>query len=150
MLRRGPWCRLPLTVRWLKQDYQVEFTASEQPPIHMPILYGPVDIQKSTPEYGSQTEYGSQAVATCNICKQEVGNIPPAIECIVATLLAMFPDVPLHHHYIIITSLHLTCILGKCPVADDNALLSSWLPSQLSWSVSGQGTVQRRRPYSPH
>lgn len=44
MLSTGPWCRLPLSVRWLRPDLKddVDFPRDKQPPIHMPILYGQV------------------------------------------------------------------------------------------------------------
>ena len=44
MLRIGPWCRLPLTVRWLKQEYKRDFPITKQPPTHMPIEYGLVEF----------------------------------------------------------------------------------------------------------
>ena len=40
MLNVGPWNRLPLTIRWLKQEYKMEFDVDQQPPTHMPIAYG--------------------------------------------------------------------------------------------------------------
>ena len=46
MLRTGPWNRLPLTIRWLRQDYQKDFDPERQPPAHMPIAYGPVKSTK--------------------------------------------------------------------------------------------------------
>ncbi|GAB1611148.1 hypothetical protein Ahia01_001401900 [Argonauta hians] len=42
MLRASPWHRLPLTIRWLKQDYCREFPPRLRPPGHMPFAYGPV------------------------------------------------------------------------------------------------------------
>ena len=48
MLRVGPWVRLPLTVRWLRQEYQLDFPLDRQPPPHMPIAYGPVELTSST------------------------------------------------------------------------------------------------------
>lgn len=33
--------------RWLKQEYQITFPFDKQPPVHMPIAYGLVDIQKA-------------------------------------------------------------------------------------------------------
>ena len=44
--------RLPLTVRWLNPDYEREFSLS--PPLHMPIVYGPVKSikQKKNKEEG--------------------------------------------------------------------------------------------------
>ena len=50
MLSTGPWNRLPLTVQWLKQEYVREFPITSQPPIHMPIAYGPINVdeKKST------------------------------------------------------------------------------------------------------
>ena len=46
MLLVGPWWRLPLTVRWLKQEYMLPFPLDKQPPVHMPIAYGQVEIFK--------------------------------------------------------------------------------------------------------
>ena len=47
MLSIGPWWRLPLTIRWLKQDYEMSFPLDRQPPVHMPITYGLVGFNKS-------------------------------------------------------------------------------------------------------
>ena len=48
MLNTGPWSRLPLSVRWLRPDLkgELDFPRDRQPPIHMPILYGPVKSVK--------------------------------------------------------------------------------------------------------
>lgn len=37
-------------VRWLKQEYQLDFSAAQQPPIHMPIAFGRVDLAKAKPD----------------------------------------------------------------------------------------------------
>ena len=48
MLNTGPWCRLPLSIRWLRPDLKgdLDFPRDKQPPIHMPILYGQVKSVK--------------------------------------------------------------------------------------------------------
>ena len=46
MLQTSPWDRLPLTIRWLKQEFQLEFDPNNVPPKHMPIQYGPVQPKK--------------------------------------------------------------------------------------------------------
>ncbi|CAH2093617.1 unnamed protein product [Euphydryas editha] len=42
MLRVGPWCRLPLVIRWLENDYFKKFPDERNPPDHMIICHGPV------------------------------------------------------------------------------------------------------------
>ena len=57
MLRTGPWHRLPLTIRWLKQEYQQEFPSNLLPPMHMPIVYGPVRRKKIKPSQSQQPAF---------------------------------------------------------------------------------------------
>lgn len=42
MLHSGPWNRLALTVRWLKQDLMLDFPTDLAPPLHMHVAFGPV------------------------------------------------------------------------------------------------------------
>jgi len=86
MLNLGPWHKLPLTVRWLKPEFKVEFPSELQPPLHMPIVYGPVKSKsigvkkqkkkKSSKEAPEELiEYGETASSDdllCNICFTEV------------------------------------------------------------------------------
>ncbi|KAI4477196.1 hypothetical protein M0804_013017 [Polistes exclamans] len=50
MLKVGPWCRLPLTIRWLDDDFAQLYSTSFSPPLHMPICYGQVLPRKVTKE----------------------------------------------------------------------------------------------------
>uniref|UniRef100_A0A5K3EIS9 RING-type domain-containing protein n=1 Tax=Mesocestoides corti TaxID=53468 RepID=A0A5K3EIS9_MESCO len=64
MLRVRPWNRLGLTVRWLNQEYVQEFPVELQPPVHMPIVYGPID----SPESVVQSFH--KPGAKCHLCQK--------------------------------------------------------------------------------
>ncbi|KAJ8676311.1 hypothetical protein QAD02_012098 [Eretmocerus hayati] len=42
MLRVGPWSRLPLTLRWLDDDFGQRYATHVRPPMHMPVTFGKV------------------------------------------------------------------------------------------------------------
>ncbi|XP_015593166.1 structure-specific endonuclease subunit slx1 isoform X2 [Cephus cinctus] len=46
MLKIGPWCRLPLTIRWLDSEFANEYSMQVSPPLHMPISYSKVVSRK--------------------------------------------------------------------------------------------------------
>lgn len=60
MLLVGPWWRLPLTVRWLKQEYELPFPLDKQPPVHMPIAYGQVEVFKGKLGGGNEQKTGER------------------------------------------------------------------------------------------
>lgn len=66
MLRVAPWNRLPLTARWLKQEYKMDFEATLQPPLHIPIAFGSVRAKKALPLQAAGEE---EATSRCFLCK---------------------------------------------------------------------------------
>lgn len=67
MLRVAPWTRLPLTARWLKQEYKMDFVPSLQPPLHIPIAFGSVRAKKKMPLQSAGEE--DEEKSRCFLCK---------------------------------------------------------------------------------
>lgn len=79
MLTVTPWCLLPLTIQWLKQDYFKNHPTDTVPPTHMPICYGPVKSKHKknksrTAEAGrSESDVEVEALhegKSCDICSK--------------------------------------------------------------------------------
>lgn len=70
MLRVAPWNRLPLTARWLKQEYRMDFEPGLQPPLHIPIAFGTVRAKK-TPSLQCQYEEEEEA-SMCFLCEKHI------------------------------------------------------------------------------
>ncbi|XP_017282512.1 structure-specific endonuclease subunit SLX1 [Kryptolebias marmoratus] len=66
MLRVAPWSRLPLTVRWLRQEYRMDFEPSLQPPLHIPIAFGIVRAKKRQPQLSA----GDEETSKCFLCNK--------------------------------------------------------------------------------
>lgn len=61
--------------RWLKQEYEIPFPLDKQPPVHMPIAYGLVDIQKMMiPEKARPRSQVQAASLGMNIHGTDVAN----------------------------------------------------------------------------
>ncbi|CAG9859261.1 unnamed protein product [Phyllotreta striolata] len=73
MLRVGPWCRLPLNIRWLNPDFVTDFPALKSPPLHMPICHGSVvskKIDKRIPSENKETTCSLSNI--CDICQTPI------------------------------------------------------------------------------
>lgn len=83
MLRAAPWNRLPLTARWLKQEYRMDFEPALQPPLHIPIAFGSVRAKKK-----QQLQIRAEDEASsCFICK---GPVAVVVKDTLVTLLGYF------------------------------------------------------------
>nr|XP_032816410.1 structure-specific endonuclease subunit slx1-like isoform X5 [Petromyzon marinus] len=93
MVRVPPWCRLPLTLRWLRPEYREDFPVGMEPPLHMPVAFGPVRA-KARPCGGSRTQQqqGEVAVqsmnpsqatgaARCMLCHQRIQQEDERMSC---------------------------------------------------------------------
>jgi structure-specific endonuclease subunit SLX1 len=124
MLRIGPWCRLPLNVRWLKQEYEKEFNINKLPPSHMPIVYGPVTIidssknsKKVVEKQDSTSSNKSSDVAVsknCFICKLQCDSkILDTLKCIKCHVNNH--QICLAKHFVSLEPSFLLPLEGNCP-----------------------------------
>ncbi|ESO05775.1 hypothetical protein HELRODRAFT_77631 [Helobdella robusta] len=81
MVNTGPWNRLPLTIRWLKQEYK--FSINVEPPLHMAIEHGPVKNvrRKVEAEENHVTEFKTQQCVLCLHCFNENDNTISCFHC---------------------------------------------------------------------
>ena len=71
MLSVGPWHRLPLTIRWLKQDYEQYYPATMPPPVHMPMLYGAFEMTKEGISHKVYIQDIGEGKMLCQLCGRE-------------------------------------------------------------------------------
>ncbi|KAM9424913.1 structure-specific endonuclease subunit slx1-like isoform 1-T1 [Pholidichthys leucotaenia] len=76
MLRAAPWNRLPLTARWLKQEYRMDFDPGLQPPLHIPVAFGSVRAKRKRPQSAGEEEEMSR----CFLCRGLV-KAPEKLSC---------------------------------------------------------------------
>lgn len=70
MLRAAPWRRLPLTVRWLKQEYRMDFAPELQPPLHIPLTFGCVRAKRKPQQECKEQE--ERRMEWCALCGELV------------------------------------------------------------------------------
>ncbi|XP_047002075.1 structure-specific endonuclease subunit slx1 [Schistocerca americana] len=115
MLRVGPWKRLPLTVRWLNQDYCRDLKAV--PPLHMPMSYGPVVSAKVvSADKASDPE---STLPLCLFCHDAVSDA--------SSLSCVTPGCPLIAHIICLAQHfsqpgQLLPVEGNCPSCKSSML----------------------------
>ncbi|KAG8534630.1 hypothetical protein GDO81_018971, partial [Engystomops pustulosus] len=115
MLRVAPWSRLPLTLRWLRQEYQQQLPPLLQPPLHMPLAYGQVrakPIAKTPGEGGRPLQSVAQP---CRVCYETLQSKEDALRC-------FHPGCTLIAHILCLAKLflqnepnHLIPVEGPCP-----------------------------------
>lgn len=79
MLKVGPWTRLPLTLRWLDDEFGAKYSDLVRPPLHMPITFGKVSTKKPQKEAhltwlaaAEDDELVNVDEELCNICSHVV------------------------------------------------------------------------------
>lgn len=123
MLRVAPWNRLPLTARWLKQEYRLDFEPSLQPPLHIPIAFGIVRAKKKKKQLPS-TEEEEDETGWCVICRGVI-KVSEKLSC-------FHPACSMNSHVICLAKLflksepsHLLPVEGECPACRRSVLWGS-------------------------
>lgn len=131
MLRVGPWCRLPLTLRWLDLTLAEDYKSLVSPPMHMPISFCNVtsksikkNKKKKTDKKSTDDKVGDESVSEetfdpCFHCgmivksRDRITCIKPGCELIghVICLAKIFR-----------TDQYLLPIEGDCPKCKSNVL----------------------------
>ncbi|GAB6030058.1 hypothetical protein CHUAL_005741 [Chamberlinius hualienensis] len=118
MIRVGPWNRLPLIIRWLKQSYFIEFDVSLRPPSHMPIVFGPVITKKVQGEQSHQA--ASSLQISCGLCKKSLVDLENQISCINPRCRHVSHVVCLAEHFT--KGEHVIPVEGECPACKTTVL----------------------------
>ncbi|XP_060533004.1 structure-specific endonuclease subunit slx1 [Cylas formicarius] len=116
MLQVGPWNKLPLTIRWLNQEFVREFDINKIPPMHMPICYGPV-VSKKLPHHASHSNNGS--AMTCYGCSKPIEN-DKKMTCLNAQCSMACHIICLSRYFL--AKGEYVPVEGKCPKCDNQYL----------------------------
>jgi len=128
MLSTGPWCRLPLSIRWLRPDLKgdLDFPRDKQPPIHMPILYGPVKSvklkkkkKKANPDDNEELNR-SLTPLLCGLCFETVPSLDQ-VQCLSPKCASVYHMVCLSTDFCQKSNESRTFFLpidGHCPVCN--------------------------------
>lgn len=121
MLQVAPWSRLPLTVRWLKQEYRMDFEPSLQPPLHIPIAFGCVRAKKKAAVPCREEQ---QEVSWCSLCRGIV-RASEKISCFHSSCRMKSHMTCLAKHLLKSEPTHLLPVEGECPVCRNTVLWGS-------------------------
>nr|XP_033333813.1 structure-specific endonuclease subunit slx1 isoform X1 [Megalopta genalis] len=100
MLKVGPWCGLPLTIRWLDYEFFENHSSSITAPMHMPICCGKIISQKIQTKAQNGANNGSEnldldnCTTFCSVCgllvkgKESVHCVKPSCQ-LVAHLICL-------------------------------------------------------------
>ncbi|KAH9631397.1 hypothetical protein HF086_012185 [Spodoptera exigua] len=112
MLRVGPWCRLPLIIRWLEPEYREEFPPERIPPEHMSICEGLVKSRNLKTKDSNSIQPDEE----CLLCSANITNGQTKITC-------LNPNCELLCHITCLADLFLlpgeyVPVEGNCPFCD--------------------------------
>ncbi|XP_061921019.1 structure-specific endonuclease subunit slx1-like isoform X1 [Entelurus aequoreus] len=110
MLRVAPWSRLPLMCRWLKPEYRMDFEASLQPPLHIPVVFGGVRAKKK----GLLQPEDELETSRCFLCKGPV-KTSEKLRCFRLSCGMSSHVICLAKHFLKAEPSHLLPVVGKCP-----------------------------------
>jgi len=130
MLNVGPWNRLPLTIRWLKQEYKMEFDVDQQPPTHMPIAYGSLNKRKSKKaSKGDFEEVKDVTIYKCVECLKRIKDPDDCLSCLSADCQMKAHLICLAKRFLMESddTSFLIPIEGDCPKCYHTFLWRDWL-----------------------
>ncbi|XP_034080738.1 structure-specific endonuclease subunit SLX1 isoform X2 [Gymnodraco acuticeps] len=123
MLRAPPWSRLPLTARWLRQEYRMDFEPSLQPPLHVPIAFGSIRAKKKLQPAGEDEEE-EQETSSCFLCKGLV-KVSEKLSCFHPSCGMSGHVICLAKHFLKSEPTHLLPVEGRCPACQSSVLWGS-------------------------
>ncbi|XP_014843583.1 PREDICTED: structure-specific endonuclease subunit slx1-like isoform X1 [Poecilia mexicana] len=122
MLRVAPWSRLPLTARWLRQEYRMDFDPGLQPPLHIPIAFGSVRAkQKQSLPSADEDE---DVMSVCFLCKAMV-KASEKLSCFLPSCGMVSHVVCLAKYFLRSEPSHLLPVEGQCPSCHGSVLWGS-------------------------
>ncbi|XP_037117637.1 structure-specific endonuclease subunit SLX1 isoform X1 [Syngnathus acus] len=111
MLRVAPWSRLPLTARWLKQEYKVDFEPALRPPPHVSVTFGPVRAKK---QRLVDTCEEQEVTSRCFLC-QGLVMTREKLSCVHASCGMRSHVICLAKRFLRPEPSHLLPVEGRCP-----------------------------------
>ncbi|XP_077400238.1 structure-specific endonuclease subunit SLX1 [Vanacampus margaritifer] len=118
MLRVAPWSRLPLTTRWLKWEYKVDFEPALRPPLHIPLAFGGVKVKKQRAVDRCEDP---EETSRCFLCKGRVMT-SEKLRCVHASCRMCSHVICLAKHFLRREPSHLLPVEGHCPACHRSML----------------------------